>query len=295
MKAMWLRYINFFIFFFLWIPPLQGGQKFGRTQLLMGNVPVSITVEAASGKEQKVYEAMERAFEEARRIENEVSEWRSESQTSLLNHYAGKSLVPIGYDLIEILLLAHKISEMSDGAFDITFVSPDKKATYRDVVVLPSFSLAYLKNSGVKIAVSGIAKGYIVDRMSDVLRQEGFKKFLVNAGDLYASGRWEVGIRDPDHPGEEKTICKLKVKDQAVSTSGLYERGAHIIDPKTRKTVAHAGSVTVIAKSSAVADALATGAFVLGKQRLPSLLEKIPDTKVVLIDTSSPPRCVPLP
>ena len=257
----------------------------------MGNVPVSITIDTAFSKQKKALQAMEKAFEEARRLENEVSEWRTESQTSLLNRSAGRYLVPIGRDLTAILLLAAQVSEMTDGAFDITFSSPDKKATYRDVVVLPAFSLAFLKNKGVKIAVSGIAKGYIVDRMRDVLRQEGFKKFLVNAGDLYASGRWVVGIRDPDHPGEEKTICKLKVKDQAVSTSGLYERGAHIIDPKTRKAVAHAGSVTVIAKSSAVADALATGAFVLGKQRLPSLLEKIPDIKVVLTDTSSPPPC----
>lgn len=260
----------------------------------MGNVPVSITVDAASSKQEKALQAMEKAFEEARRLENEVSEWRPESQTSLLNRSAGRYLVPIGRDLTAILLLAAQVSEMTDGAFDITFASPDRKATYRDVVVLPAFSLAYLKTKGVKIAVSGIAKGYIVDRMSDVLKKEGFRKFLVNAGDIYASGRWEVGIRDPDHPGEEKTICKLKVKDQAVSTSGLYERGAHIIDPKTRKPVARTGSVTVVAKSSAVADALATGAFVLGKQRSPSLLEKIPDTKVVLIDTSSPPPCVPL-
>jgi thiamine biosynthesis lipoprotein len=249
----------------------------------MGNVPVSITIEASSRKESKAYEAMEKAFDEARRIENEVSEWKPESQTSLLNQNAGKSLVPIGRDLMQILLLAREVSEITDGAFDITFPSPDKKATYRDVIVLPAFSLAYLKNRGVKIAVSGIAKGYIVDRISDVLKKEGFQKFLVNAGDIYASGRWEVGIRDPKDPN--RAIRRLSVKNQAVSTSGLYERGAHIIDPKTRRPVlASIKSVTIVAKSSAMADALATGAFVLGKDRIKSLSEKLPEIQILIVE-----------
>lgn len=291
-----MKIFKFFFFLSLISPTVSAAQAFTRTQLLMGNVPVSITIETSPKKESKAYEAMEKAFDEARRLENKVSEWQPESQTSLLNRSAGRYLVPIGRDLTAILLLAAQVSEITDGAFDITFSSPDKKATYRNVVVLPAFSIAYLKSKGVKIAVSGIAKGYLVDRMSDVLKENGFKKFLVNASDIYASGRWNVGLRDPDDPRGEKTICNLKVKDRAVSTSGLYERGPHIINPKTRKAaVPHFKSVTVIAKSSALADALATGAFVLGKDQIPTLLKKVPDVTVVLIDTSSPPSCVPLP
>ncbi len=267
-----------------------------RTQLLMGNVPVSLSIKTSKKNEGKAMEAMEAAFNEARRLENEVSEWAPESQTSLLNRKAGKALIPIGKDLIEILQLARQVSEITEGAFDITFASPCRGRSstcpsYKDVIVLAELSLGYLR-PGVKIALSGIAKGYIVDRMSDMIRKAGFKRFLVNAGDLFASGRWEIGIRNPNHP--DQVICRLKIKNQAVSTSGLYERGAHSVDPRTRKTPRHLKSVTVIARTSALADALATGAFVLGKGKGMDLVSQVRDIEIIF-DTSLPPRCVPRP
>src|SRR5262249_52842452 len=151
---------------------------------------------------EKAYRAMEAAFQEARRIENTVSEWRPESQTTLLNQNAGKGFVPIGQDLMTTLEKARDFSEMTDGAFDITFASKctQKRGvlqscpTYHDVTLLPELGLARISR-GTRIGVSGIAKGYIVDRMSDVLKKAGFKKFLVNAGDLYAAGSWKIKIR----------------------------------------------------------------------------------------------------
>ncbi len=229
----------------------------------MGNVPVSITIETSSTHSQKIFSTMEQAFNEARRIEKDVSEWQPSSQTSLLNQNAGKFWVPIGKDLMQILLTAYEVSEKTDGAFDITFSSKNKTATYQDVLALPGLSLAFLKKKNMQIGVSGIAKGYIVDRMSDVLRKNGFRKFLVNAGDLYAEGSWSVGIRIPKSEASE-VLCTLPVHNQAVSTSGLYERGNHIIDPHTRKPATEFQSVTVVAPTSIVADALAKGVFVGG-------------------------------
>src|SRR5262249_46527459 len=144
--------------------------------------------------------------------------------------------------------------------FDITFASKKKAASYRDVAIFPELGLAYLR-PGVTIGVSGIAKGYIVNSMSRVLRQAGFRKFLVNAGDLYASGRWTIGIRNPDKPGSDESLCQITVVDRAVSTSGQYERGPHIVDPKTRKPDRARKSATVIASLSVEADALAKGFF----------------------------------
>lgn len=268
------------LLFLLLLPgAAAASERFVRTQILMGDVPVTFTIEDKASRREATYLAMEKAFDEARRLENSVSEWRPGSQATLLNRNAGKALVPVDRDMQTLLLKALEISETTDGAFDITFASC--KGTpqagpfhgglpcpydYRDVIVLPELGLAYLR-PGATIGVSGIAKGFIVDAMVRVLRNAGFRKFLVNAGDLYAAGRWTIGIRDPEQPGGDASICQVTVKDRAVSTSGQYERGAHIVDPKTRKPATVLKSATVIAKTSTEADALATGLFVLGSQR----------------------------
>jgi thiamine biosynthesis lipoprotein len=231
---------------------------------------------------------MTRAFEEAKRLENSLSEWREASQATRLNRNAGRALVPVDGEMTALLLKAAEISELTDGAFDITFGSCRGKAkpcraSYRDVLVLPELGLAYLR-SGISIGVSGIAKGYIVDAMSGVLRKAGFRKFLVNAGDLYASGRWTIGIRDPDRPGSEETLCRLTLTDRAVSTSGQYERGGHIVDPKTRKPDRARKSATVIARTSTEADALAKGFFILDREDSEKIMEKRPDLSVVLVE-----------
>lgn len=252
----------FLLLFLVAASDLLAAERLSRTQILMGDVPVSITIETSSRRRADALKAMTCAFEEVRRIEDEVSEWRPESQTSLLNRYAGKALVPIGEDLLKILSKAAEISEATGGAFDITFPSRSRVVSYRDVIIFPELYLVTLRR-GVRIAVSGIAKGYIVDAMTGVLRQAGFRKFLVNAGDIYASGRWDIEIRDPDDPRGAKTLCRLSVRDRAVSTSGQYERGGHIVDPGSGRPVDYWKSLTVVAGDSMTADALATGLFVL--------------------------------
>lgn len=230
----------------------------------MGDISVTITVEAPVSRREAGLAAMDGAFDEARRIENAVSEWRPDSDATQLNQNAGKALVPVGKDMQAILLKAAEVSGITDGAFDITFTSKNKRATYRDVIVIPELGLAYLR-PGVAIGVSGIAKGYIVDRMSGVLRKAGFRKFLVNAGDLYAAGGWEIGVRNPrDKDGPP--LCRLTVRDRAVSTSGLYERGPHIVDPRSRRPSRKIASLTVVARDAVLSDALATGLLVLGNR-----------------------------
>ncbi len=261
---------------------LQASNRFERTQILMGNVSVTLTVEAPVAKKNKAVEAMTRAFDEAKRIENEISEWRPGSEATRLNQNAGKRPVPIGRDMTAILLKAKEVSEITDGAFDITFSSKKRKISYRDVLLFPEKGLAYLR-PGVKIGVSSVAKGFIVDRMSEVLRGAGFRKFLVNAGDLYAAGRWRIVIRDPDRPGGDQGVCEVTVQDRAVSTSGQYERGPHIIDPKTGQPAAGLKSVTVIAKKSIDASPLATGFFVLGKEKAETILAKRTDVTAMFV------------
>lgn len=276
-----MKRVLFFVLFLL--PSAVHADFFSRTQVLMGDVPVTLTIQAKPSLRDKAFTAMETAFDEARRLENSISEWRASSQTTRLNQNAGKALVPVDREMMGLLLAARRISEMTDGAFDITFASKNKKISYRDVVLIPELGLAYLR-PGVKIGVSGIAKGTIVDRMTAILRRSGFKNFLVNAGDLYAAGRWPIGIRDPDQPGKERSVAELDVKDLAVSTSGLYERGAHIIDPKTGRPPLGLKSATVVARTSQEADALATAFFVLGEERSAKVLQGLRNVSGVFVD-----------
>lgn len=268
---------------------------FTRTQVFMGDIPVTLTIEASESKRIAAFSAMEEAFDRAKSIEREVSEFIPTSQTSRLNRNAGKSAVLIGGHLLQILETAQGVSLLTDGAFDVTYASLDKTATFRDIEVqydkspLPPLYQrgeggdfkARLRRKGVKIAVSGVAKGYIVDRMADVLKEGGFKKFLINAGgEILARGRWPVAIRDPEDPDGEPFL-NLKIKNQAVSTSGLYERGDHILDARTGKPVLRNGSVTVIAKNSSTADAWDTAAFIMEKEKLEAIRDKIPDVEFI--------------
>ncbi len=265
---------------------LLAAERFTRTEILMGNVPVSLTIESSARKKTQAFEAMTQAFEEARRITDLVSEWQPESEVSFLNRHSGV-WVPVGSETLHLLGKALEISRESDGAFDITFPSCRGGGQrpcpydYRDVLLAPELGLAKL-SSGARIGVSGIAKGYIVDRMSHVLRESGFRRHLVNAGDLFASGTWEIKIRDPGGEAHE-TVCALRVTNKAVSTSGTYERGNHIVDPATHKPVLRRGSATVIADQSLLADAWAKVLFVLGPEKSEPILKQHPGLQSIFI------------
>ncbi len=248
------------LYLLLILPGFCQADTFTRTRILFENVPVSITIRASKDRKEAAFDATERAYAEAERIADLVSEWRPRSQTSLLNRSAGGGWKSIDPEFMTLLWDAKRISEESDGAFDVTFASPTKRS-YEDIHLIPRRGLARL-SSGTKIGVSGIAKGFIVDAMSAKLSDAGFQDHLVNAGDLYAAGRWKIQIRDPRHPSSDKSVCTFWVKDKAVSTSGQYERGRHIVDPHTHRALPDKGSVTVIAEKSFLADAWAKAFFV---------------------------------
>lgn len=273
--------ISLLSFFLCFTPSVQASQEYSRLQVLMGDVPVFITIRTAAGKKEKAFETMDVAFMRAREIEEAVSEFNPHSQTSILNRSAGLTWNSVGVDLLKIILLAKKMSQLTEGAFDITFPSINPDITSDDILISHRTSEVFL-GSGVQIKVSGIAKGYIVDEMGEEIEKAGFRKYLVNAGgDLLARGKWKVGIRSPHI--KDKIVKELTLKNQAASTSGLYERGNHIIDPRTGERVSREGSVTVMATTSAWADALATAGFVLGENDLRRVLSRIPSTSSIFL------------
>ncbi len=153
-------------------------------------------------------------------------------------------------DVRAMLTLAEEVAERSGGAFDPRGHRPDHAPD-----------------------PTGVVKGWSVDEAAALLRLAGARNFQLNAGgDLLAVGEpapgeaWRIGIRHPDHA--ERVAAVLRIRDLAVATSGLYERGGHIVDARTGAVPTGLRSVTVIGPTLALADAYATAAFAMGEDGL---------------------------
>lgn len=286
-----------------------------RSTSLMGT---SIDIVILTENEKKANEAIDAAIAEMSRIEEMMTDWKETSQLSAINHAAGLHPVKVDPELLELLEESKKVSELTDGRFDVTYKGagylwdfqsqhpeiPDRekimeyisRIDYHKIDLDFKAGTAYLQEKGMQIGLGGIAKGYAVDRAMDVIGDAGFSDYAVNAGgDLSVRGLknnklWWVSIR---HPREhDKTAAILPVSNLAVVTSGDYERFfmidgqrySHIIDPKTGWPARYCQSVTVMAKTAAWADALATGVFVLGPEKGLALIESLPDVEGVIID-----------
>ena len=132
---------------------------------------------------------------------------------------------------------------------------------------------------------SGYVKGWAIAEAGKVIRKAGFKIFCIGAGGdiLCASGgdkKWQIGIQD--HKVKTKILDLLSISNGAVCTSGNYERGAHIINPITKKPANELLSVTVTGPDIIWADVLATACFAMGRQKAESFIKSQPGYKVIV-------------
>jgi len=238
------------------------------------------------------------AIGEISRIEALISSWKTTSETSNINKNAGVNPVKVSEELFSLIQRALQISNLTDGAFDISYASMDKlwkydgsmtqmpskeaikksvaKVGYQDIIVDPQNSTVFLKNKGMKIGFGAIGKGYAADKAKKLLISNGVSGGIINAsGDINSWGSkpsgssWQVAITNPLN--KNKAFAMLPIKD-AVVTSGNYEkyvtfntrRYSHIIDPRTGYPSQGIISVTVFAPKAELADALATSVFVMG-------------------------------
>jgi FAD:protein FMN transferase len=258
---------------------------------------VTVTVRGcdAAALEARVREA----FAEMERLASILSEWDPRSATSRVNDNAGIAPVEVPRELEEVLRAAQETSRLTSGAFDVTWaaLAPlwkfDGKAPrlppagkveqqralvgYRDLVLDGAAHTAFLRRSGMRIGLGGIAKGYIAQAAADLLVSRGVRDVLVAAsGDIAARGRsgdrpWTVAVRNP----EGGVLATVDLRDESISTAGDYERFFvvdgrryhHILDPRTGYPAPGTRSVTVIAPRGVVADGLDTGLLVLGTER----------------------------
>lgn len=288
-----------------------------RILKLMGN-RFEFTVIAEH--EQEGNEAIDAAIKEVQRIEQLLTTYSELSQTSLINRHAGLKPVKVDEEVINLIERSIRISEITDGAFDITYGSIDKRLwnfdqgmtslpdeetalksvgliDYRNVIIDKKQSTVLLKNKGMRIGFGGIGKGYGADRAKLVLQQLGIRSGIVNAaGDLITWGTqigghaWTVGIADPEQT--DRPFSALKISDMAIATSGSYEkyvtingkRYSHTIDPKTGLPVSGVKSVSIICPSAELADALATPVVVMGVKVGLELINQIKQVACIVID-----------
>jgi thiamine biosynthesis lipoprotein len=262
--------------------------------------------------------AFEEVFAECRRLETLMSTWLPESDVSRVNRAAGVSAVPASAEVREVLATAHAISEWTGGKFDVTFgalsglwkfdhdqdnVIPDPRALrarlplidYRAIRIDEAAGTAFAARKGMSIHLGGIGKGYAVDRAAAMLRQRGFRDFMIQSGgDVYVGGAkqgrpWRLGIQDP-RGAANRVFAEIELSDGTFSTSGDYERFFlkdgrryhHILDPATGVPARGARSVTIVSRRAVLADALSTGVFILGPVRGLDLIERLPDVEGVI-------------
>jgi thiamine biosynthesis lipoprotein len=305
------------LFFFVLIGLYSYGQvEYKRKVSLLGS-PFEITVVSKDSIEGNRFADL--AISEVKRIENQISDWIPTTQISLVNKNAGIQPVKVDSEVFDLVGRANKISEITDGAFDISYASMDKiwkfdgsmtsmpteeaikksvaKIGYKNIILNQKDQTIYLKLPGMKLGLGGIGQGYIADKVKDLLMANGCQSGIVNvSGDINAWGKqinqqpWTVGIINPMN--KNKVFATFPLENSAVETSGSYEkyvvfngiRYAHIIDPRTGYPAQGVVSVSVFAKQTEIADALATGIFVLGVEVGLDLVNQLKGIECIMVD-----------
>jgi len=297
---------------------LQAQEIHKRTLKLMGS-RFEITVTAENPEKANQY--IDTAVSEIQRIERLISSWDPASQTSEINRNAGIKPVVVDPELYNLISRALKISEITDGAFDISYASMDKiwkfdgsmssmpseeairnsvsKVGYQNIILDPEDHSVFLKKEGMKIGFGAIGKGYAADKAKDLLRSQGVTAGIINAsGDMNTWGTqpngdtWKVAITNPLN--KEHAFALLPLEDRAVVTSGDYEkfvkfngvRYSHIINPKTGYPATGIISATVFAPKAELADALATSVFVMGIETGIDRINQLPGIDCIIVDTN---------
>ena len=209
-------------------------------------------------------DAIDCAFGWFHEIEARCTRFDDNSELRRLVAHVGEP-VPVSAIVFEAVRFALMVAEDTAGAFDPT-VQSTSGGSYRDIETDPRERTITLHRE-VALDLGAVAKGLAVDAAARELQP--FRDFAIDAGgDVYLGGsnpdgdKWRVGIR---HPRADRTLIdSLRVSDAAVCTSGDYERGEHLVDPRTAIPASLAASVTVVAPTAMLADALATAAFILG-------------------------------
>jgi FAD:protein FMN transferase len=295
--------------------PFTQGEWLVREEAIMGT---AIRVELWSEERAAGEAAIDAVMQEMHRIDRCMSPHKADSELSLINREAAQRAVPLSAEMARLIARAIDFSELSGGAFDITYagvgqlydyrlgIQPSDeqlakaRATvgYRNLILDRQAQTLRFAHPGMRIDLGGFAKGHAVDNSVAILKRLGIVNATVAAGgDSHVMGSrggrpWSIGIRDPRRPGE--VVAVLPLEDVAISTSGDYERffeqdGVrchHVIDPQTGKSPIGVCSVTILADDGLTTEGLSKCLFVMGLEKGMRLIESQPGVDAVVVDAS---------
>jgi len=305
----------------------QGAENTVRYEASHESMGTVFTV-AVYGRERTfLSEVVEEVFEEVDRLDEQMSNYKPESELSTINRTAASRPVVVEPGLFHLLEISVRRSEETDGAFDIT-VGPLMKSwgffrgrgrlpTRAEIgQVLKRVGYQHLKldaerrtirfdEGGVEIDLGGIAKGYAVDRAVEILRSNGITSALVSSGmsSIYALGSppgahgWKITVRAPYDAHKAGDV--LHLQNYSLSTSGSYEKFlkiggknyCHIMDPHTGWPVENMLSTAVLAPTGTDTDGRSAGFFVMGVERSRKYLAVHPNLAVVFyLPNEAPPE-----
>jgi thiamine biosynthesis lipoprotein len=292
-------------------------KAFRKTLPLMGN-RFELTVIAHD--EDWAMERIDAGIAEIRRIEKLLTTFSDDSETSLINRNAGVTPVAVSNETFDLIDRSVRISRLTQGAFDITYGSIDKRLwnfdttmtalpdkdmakkmvrliNYRNIVMDRDRCSIFLKEKGMRIGFGGIGKGYAAAQAKKVMMAMGADSGIVNAsGDLAIWGYqpdgspWTIGIVDPNVRGQ--VFSWLNVTNLAVATSGNYEKYilvngkkySHTINPRTGLPVTGIKSVTILCPNAEFADAIATPVMIMGIRAGIDMINQLKDVEAIVID-----------
>jgi thiamine biosynthesis lipoprotein len=286
-----------------------------REEAIMGT---SIVVELWADEPAAGEAAIAAVMDEMHRIDRTMSPFKEDSELSRINREAYGAPVPVSVEMARLIVRAAEFSELSGGAFDITYAAVGHLYDYRNRVrpsdeelekaraaigwrglVLDSQARTVrFARPGMRIDLGGFAKGHAVDNATAILRRRGIAHGMVSAGgDSRVIGDrrgrpWTIGVRDPRRP--DKVAAMLPLEDVSISTSGDYERYFeadgkrfhHLIDPATGKSPREIQSVTVLADDGLTSEALSKIVFVVGVERGMALVESQSGVDAVVVDAA---------
>lgn len=255
---------------------------------------------------------------EISRIENLISDWIPNTQVSQINRNAGIRPVVVDRELFELTQRALRLSQLTNGAFDISFAAMDRiwkfdgsmtempspeairqsveKVGYRNIMLDSAQSTVFLRLPGMKIGFGALGEGYAADRCREMMLARGVPAGIVNAtGDMSTWGHrpdgkdWNIGITNPFE--KQALIAVVPLHGGSVTTSGNYEkyvefngkRYSHIINPATGYPATGLTSVTVFGPSTEAANGFSTSLMVLGKDAGLALIRQYPGYSCIMI------------
>ena len=261
-------------------------------------------------------------FKAVRDIEFEINklsvlfdDFSPNSEVTLINNNAGIKPVKVSYETLDIITKAKDMYDKTDGNFNIMiapvlklwgFKSGDFKVPEKSEIeealkltdindLIISGDEVFLKKKGESIDLGGIAKGYALDKVKDIIENDSVTKAVINMGGnvfVYSKNNNEIFTIGIKHPRENGIIATVKVKSGTfVATSGDYERFfeykgvryCHIFDPKTGFPANKIVSATAITKTGYVGDVLSTAMFVAGKDGAFELAKRL-NASCIIVD-----------